>query len=310
MKDETLNRNDNIYENYLERAKDVVQTERNQDKAIIFLSKKFGIGVHYIRNILKDKGVMMERKQTYNRKDKTLLKIRNADIIKKYKDDGLTPEQISESYDYNIGAARIRQILKQEFTKQEGVDYKTEKEKTELCEVGTTLELVKKDINEGMSHHDILDKYNHDMLNKIKTKLEYNIFGACLDVRNARVVSLFYNKTLPCSCEYFITEEQEKLYLEFTPVERKTWIDAGKDKFDKNGHLTQKGKDWPVIKRPMLFRMYTHTICPQGIGNTIGIVKDYIYGILGEWKKGKNKPANRSMESLTKWWETHRNNKK
>jgi uncharacterized protein (DUF433 family) len=181
MKDQTLVRNKSIYEDYLVEK----TAEKNQEAVINFLAEKFGIGEFYIRNILKQYGVGIKRKERYNRDDKDKLIKRNSDIGKMYR-AGSDPDEISVVF--GISAARVRQVLKMKNVI--GYDFKK-------VRVAKAYKRIKKDVSSGKSHPVILAKYGKETLRKVKVMFDYNVFAETRKIRDEAILKLYREGNTP-----------------------------------------------------------------------------------------------------------------
>lgn len=175
MKKITLIRNKEIHDRYHE----LVKGGTDFNDAISTLAKDNDIGESYVRNILKVHGV---KKDTKTEDTKTK---RDGRIIEMYLngDDHLT---IAEEFD--LTTTRIGQIIRGHLGKhaKSGI---LEKSLVEL----------KSDINGGMDHKAIQNKYGASLLRKIKSNLGYNVFDACLEKRDRDILAMYEDKEEPKS---------------------------------------------------------------------------------------------------------------
>lgn len=288
MKEETLERNQTIYENYLVDAK-VLTKKRNkltQEDIIVALASKFSIGEFYIRNILKQYGVTINRKENYDRKDKEDLINRNASIVEKYNNESKEPDEIAA--DFGISAARVRQVLKAAI----GKNFKKTK-------IAATLELIKADVIAGKSHTEILTKYGKEMLRKVKVNFKYNVFKETKKLRNAEILRRYRSKEVEQIEISSSVRKYNKLDEKGKKIERnsggypisyeiiKTWpsiAEAAKELKLKRkelsevsqreaGHNILGGFEWRAVN------------VPQNIADSMNLVRDYVYSIVNFKRK-------------------------
>ena len=285
MKEVTLESNQMIYERYLVKEK----STRGQDAIIRSLAAKFKIGEFYVRNILKQYGVEIARKESYDRKDKGAMLDRNSGMINMY-NDGKNPDEIA--FAFGISAARVRQILKATL----GKDFKKAK-------VVSALAAIKDDVASGMSHIDILQKYGKEVLRKVKVNFKYNVFKATRKNRDNEILRRYRSREIEqiqldaSVVEKFRgmndTEKKEKRNAGEYPVAYKivkTWPSANDisiagikrsdiDEISQKeaGHNILSGFEWRAVRTP------------QNIADSMRLTRDYIYSIVNSKRRNRRK---------------------
>lgn len=184
MKKITVIRNKEIHTRYNELVNSGVEYK----DAIVTLSKDNDIGESYVKNILKVHGV----KETSKNKE-TKAK-RDGRIVEMYM-NGKDHSEIAE--EFSLTTTRVGQILRSHLGKHA---------KSGILE--KSLEELKVDINSGMDHKAVQDKYGASLLRKIKANLGYNAFNAWMEKRNKNILALYNNKKSPMSAAE-IAEEYE-----------------------------------------------------------------------------------------------------
>lgn len=162
----TSERNGQIVKCYEQMTNDGVKPKQ----AVSDISESFGIGEFYVKSILKLAGIKP------NFRDSSAKLERDAKIFELY---------MNETDIADIAAAvgvtptRVGQIIR---------DGLGERAKDEVLE--KTLDQIKEDVNSGMSHKDIVQKYGASVARKVKTNLGYNIFEACTKKRNDQIIAM------------------------------------------------------------------------------------------------------------------------
>lgn len=167
----TVIRNKEIFERYEE----LMVEENNFGNALTMLSEENDIGESYVKNILKDYGVEIQNNRSKEEKGQ-----RDANIVELYM-AGDEQDDIAEKFDLTI--TRIGQIIRSHLGRH-AKNTMLEKSLTDL----------KKDIDTGKSHKNILRKYGASLLRKLKSNLGYNAFDACLEKRNKNIHNLYIGK--------------------------------------------------------------------------------------------------------------------
>lgn len=176
MKKITVVRNKEIFDSY----NSLIEEGKDFKEALVILSKNFDdIGKSYIHNILKSYGV-----KGANKIDGSMSK-RDARIIEMYM-QGDDNTVIAE--EHGLTTTRIGQIIRGHLGKyaKSGI---LEKSLVEL----------KDDIDGGMDHKAVQEKYGASLLRKIKSNLGYNAFDACLAKRNKDILAMYKRKSKPLS---------------------------------------------------------------------------------------------------------------
>jgi len=185
MKKMTVLRYKEIHNRYKELMKK--PSKMAFKEALTLLATENDIGESYVKNILKVHGVIGTSKVDGD------MSPRDSRIIEMYM-NGDDHSVISE--EFSLTTTRIGQIIRGHLGKNA---------KSGILE--KSLIGLKVDINKGMDHKTIQDKYGASLLRKIKSNLGYNAFDACLDKRNKdihimyqghndKVLTEFINKSL------------------------------------------------------------------------------------------------------------------
>lgn len=167
-----LDRNQKIKEKYLKE----VGAGKDQDTIMDELAEKHVVGRFYIRTILKEQGIEIDRKTKYERSDKEELTVRDAEIVKLFNDE-IDPEVIADQFD--LTPTRVRQILRGKL----GKAFKVPKLKIKLDEI-------KKELDEGTSYDAIVAKYGKNVIKQIKYNLDFNIFKKALEYKIIDIVKM------------------------------------------------------------------------------------------------------------------------
>lgn len=175
MKKITVIRNKEIHDRYNELVKGGVDFK----EAVSTLANDNDIGESYVKNILKVHGI----KETSKNKE-TKAK-RDGRIIEMYL-NGDDHTVIAEAF--GLTTTRVGQIIRGHLGKHA---------KSGILE--KSLEELKIDINDGMSHKDVQEKYGASLLRKIKANLGYNAFDACQDKRDKDILAMYEDETDPKS---------------------------------------------------------------------------------------------------------------
>lgn len=171
MKKITVIRNKEIHE----RFKSLKKNGMDDKTAVSTIAEeKNDIGKLYVRNILKECGIKVVGTREKNNQ-------RDSEIIERYM-AGKDHADISE--EFGLTTTRIGQIIRASLGKYA---------KNSMLE--TTLVELKQDINKGMPHKDVQDKYGASTLRKIKCNLGYNAFDACLEKRNRDILVQYKEKS-------------------------------------------------------------------------------------------------------------------
>jgi uncharacterized protein (DUF433 family) len=175
MKMMTIIRNKEIHDLY-----DKLIAELNtQDQAIDKIIAEFDIGPSYIKNILRGCGVEIIVKDKGRHEDVSRSKrdVRIFDMYLENKDVseiagviGITPTRVGQIIRTGLGKFVKNIVLEK------------------------TLQDVKKDVEAGKSHKEIVDIYDISTIRKIKSNLGYNVFEACVEKRNTAILKLHEEK--------------------------------------------------------------------------------------------------------------------
>ena len=176
MKKITVVRNKEIHNRY----KELVKEGKDFKEALSELSNENDIGESYVKNILKVHGV----KQSNTKSNETKSK-RDSRIIEMYM-NGDEHSVIAE--EFGLTTTRIGQIIRGHLGKHA---------KSGMLE--KSLLNLKRDIDNGMDHKAVQDKYGASLLRKIKSNLGYNAFDACLDKRNKDILAMYNDEKNPKS---------------------------------------------------------------------------------------------------------------
>ena len=146
-------------------------TGKDQQDVINILCGEFDLCPAYLKNILKDGGAISVRKKARSpKKDQ-----RDADIIDMYM-SGKDLIEIAE--EHGLSKTRVGQIVRSQLGKYT----KTNMLEKELVDV-------RNDIESGMSHRELLDKYGQSTMRKLKDNLGFNAFDAYVNRRNSDILS-------------------------------------------------------------------------------------------------------------------------
>jgi uncharacterized protein (DUF433 family) len=148
---------------------------KDQQEVIDILCDEFDLCPAYLKNILKEGGAISVRKKARSPKKDH----RNADIVDMYM-SGKDLLEIAEAH--GLSKTRVGQIVRSHL----GRNTKTNMLEKELVDVRT-------DIESGMSHKDLLDKYGQSTMRKLKDNLGFNAFDAYVDRRNSDILSEYKN---------------------------------------------------------------------------------------------------------------------
>ncbi len=167
-----LERNKKIKRKYLKET----TAGKDSDSVMDELAKQHDIGRFYIRTILKEEGIEIERKTEYERSDKEKLNKRDQDIIDLFNTE-VDPDDIAKKF--KLTPTRVRQILRAKL----GKAFKVPKLKLKLDEI-------KKELEQGVPYDNIVDKYGKNVIKQIKYNLGYNIFKKSLEYKIKDIVSM------------------------------------------------------------------------------------------------------------------------
>lgn len=162
MKESIKKRNDELYQQY----ESLTKKGENYNAAITKLSNLYEIGNYHVISILNSYGI----NKGVSNKD------RDAKIIRLYLAD-VPASRIGKKV--GLTTTRVSQILRTQLG--------TKPHKVALAK---DLHLVQNDINNGMSHTEILKKYSPSVLRKLKSYYSYNPFDHYIDVRNKEIYRL------------------------------------------------------------------------------------------------------------------------
>lgn len=164
MRKTTVERNEKLLARYNELLNDF-----GYDEAVHKVSVEFDLVVPYIKNLLKKNNEV-----TPTTRDK-----RNEEIIDLY----MKNKDVSEISDkFDLTPTRVSQIIKDKLGKQ-----------NRNIIIEKSLADLRTDVENGMTHKEIVTKYGNSLLRKIKTNLGYNVFDACVNKRNDMIAQASLN---------------------------------------------------------------------------------------------------------------------
>lgn len=193
MRNNVLVRNQNIRERYDEEIK---KSAEDVDSIIERIAGEHNVGKFYVRSILKEQGVDLQRKTTYSRKNEKEIKARNEKITKMF-EAKKSIEEIAEHFD--LTTTRVRQITKGLIAKS--VDYS-----------GIVKEVQSK-INKGVQYADIVEQYGKDMIKTLKTKAKLNVYQLVLKKQNDTIVKMFKDDKTPKAIADHFGLTRDSVYL-------------------------------------------------------------------------------------------------
>lgn len=176
-----LQRNKSIKEKYLIEIK----LGKKSDDVMDAISSEHDVGRFYIRTILKEQGVEIERKSEYNKHNKIKLVTRDAEIVDMF-NKKINPDDISKKF--MLTSTRVRQILraKGNLVKSHKIDV----DKTLLANINETVEKIKKDLSSEIPYTEIVKKYGKDKIKEIKETVGFNVFKTALTLKIKNIVKL------------------------------------------------------------------------------------------------------------------------
>lgn len=180
IREEILERNQKIKDSYNKKVSEGIKPETIMDE----LSKEHGVVKFYIRSILKEQGIIIERKTEYERTDKTKLDTRDTEIVELFNKD-TDPDVIADKF--NITPTRVRQILRSKL----GKTFKASSHKLTI-----ELEAIKKDLKENLPYKSIVAKYGKNTIKQIKYNLGFNLFKESSSLKTKDIIEMA-NKGLP-----------------------------------------------------------------------------------------------------------------
>lgn len=146
---------------------------KNQPDALDRLASKYQLCVPYVKNILKDRGAIEVRVKTKS----AVREQRDSKIVADYV-AGLEPVQIAEQY--GVTTTRVGQIVR---------DHLGRNARANMLE--RDLDAVRVDLDAGMSHRDVLQKYGASLLRKLKDNLGFNAFDQYVERRNQDIINRY-----------------------------------------------------------------------------------------------------------------------
>lgn len=175
IREEVLQRNQNIKEAYNQK---ILSGSRDIESILDDLSRDYFIVKYYIRSILKEQGIIIERKTEYERTDKNKLETRNLEIINLFNNE-VDPEIIAEKFD--ITPTRVRQILRSKL----GNTFKASYNK-----LNATLDSIKQDLTDGIPYKSIVKKYGKNIIKQINYNLKFNLFKESSSIKTKDIISM------------------------------------------------------------------------------------------------------------------------
>lgn len=172
-------RNHEIKKEYLKR----IESGKDIDTVMDELAALHSIGRFYVRTILKEQGIEIERKTEYERSDKDKLIKRDDEIVELFKNE-TDPEIIAEKFE--LTSTRVRQILRAKL----GKSFKVPKLKLKLDEI-------KKELADGIPYDTIVEKHGKNIIKQIKYNLGFNVFKKALEYKIKDIVHLAKSGTPP-----------------------------------------------------------------------------------------------------------------
>ena len=181
-----LERNQKIKEAYLKE----IGSGKDPDVVMDELAKSNDIGRFYVRTILKEQGIEIERKTEYERSDKDELVKRDSEIVELFNSE-IDPEDIAKKFD--LTTTRVRQILRSKL----GKSFKAPKLKNKLDEIKEALESglpydcsCKKNKIENCKCDTIVGRYGKNIIKQIKYNMGYNVFKKALEYKIKDMVKM------------------------------------------------------------------------------------------------------------------------
>lgn len=183
-----------VRERNLEIKKDYlngIEEGKEHDDIMVEISAKHDIGKFYVRTILKEQGIEIERKTEYERSDKDKLIKRDDDIVSLFKEE-TDPSSIATKY--KISETRVRQILRAKL----GKTFKAPKLNLKLDEIKASIESgIQYDCacKKECTCDTIVNKYGKNTIKQIKYNLGFNIFKKSLEYKIRDIVRMAKNGT-------------------------------------------------------------------------------------------------------------------
>jgi hypothetical protein len=174
-----LERNQGIKKIYL----DEIKKGKDHDSVMDAIALQYNIGRFYVRTILKEQGIEIERKTEYKRSDKDKLIKRDNEIVNLFKDE-IDPDVIAKKFE--LTSTRVRQILRGKL----GKSFKVPKLKIKLDDI-------KKELADGVSYENIVEKHGKNIIKQIKYNLNFNVFKKALEYKIKDIVHLAKSGTPP-----------------------------------------------------------------------------------------------------------------
>lgn len=163
-----------VLEKFMELAKvDENGSVENYTEVVSQLAQKYGVPESRINRELK--GLSISKRTHGSKSDARLMpKIeRNAKIVQLYmagKDTSAIALEVGLTH------TRVGQIVREQLGKH-----------VRNNSLEPVLDVIKMDIERGMSHKDIMEKHGASVLRKIKSNLGFNVFDACVSKRNEEI---------------------------------------------------------------------------------------------------------------------------
>lgn len=146
---------------------------KNQPDALSVLAGEHQLCVPYVKNILRDRGAIEVRGKAKS----AVREQRDSKIVADYV-AGLDPVQIAEQY--GVTATRVGQIVR---------DHLGRNARSNMLE--RDLDAVRADLDGGMSHRDVMQKYGASLLRKLKDNLGFNAFDQYVERRNQEIIDKY-----------------------------------------------------------------------------------------------------------------------
>jgi uncharacterized protein (DUF433 family) len=246
---------------------------KEHDDVMDALSDKHGIGRFYVRTILKEQGIEIERKTEYERSDKVKLSKRDEDIVELFKQE-TEPSLIADKYE--ITETRVRQILR----KKLGKTFKTPKLAAKLAK----LEEIKVSIESGIPYDcsckkknteckcdTIVNKYGKNIIKQIKYNLGYNVFKKALEYKIKDIVRMAKKGSPPkdIAKKHIVTLNYTYMILHDNGIRSKISKEAKKKRDESILEAKNKGQSIDLISENFNLTPTMIRIIIKGLRNKI-----------------------------------------
>jgi Mor family transcriptional regulator len=185
IKKPILERNQEIKETY----KKAIQGKETESAVMDRLAAQYGIGHFYVRSILKDQGIEIERKTEYDRSNKSK---RDDEIVKMFNDENNSADIAKK---YKITMTRVSQILRAKLGK-------SFKKTSEAPKLKIHLDAIKKELVDGIPYScsckpktkcsclTIIGIHGKLIIKQINHNLKYNVFQKALEYKIKDMVKM------------------------------------------------------------------------------------------------------------------------